>query len=148
MCLQSSDELCARHSGPALTCLRRRAAPGQKNNTTKSLTPAERLHAAVRVLRERFISLAVVSEVQVVFEDPGPERRLRGGNTHKLQRDEQSNAQWDLWPPTEGFTLTQLASEQRRLQSPFPTGLKTHLNPLTIGSEPAGYVSGKAAQVT
>lgn len=132
-------------------CLRRCAAPGQKNNTTKSLTPAERLHAAVRVLRERFISLAVVSEVQVVFEDPGPERRLRGGSTHRThthQCGEQSNAQWDLWPPTEGFTLTQLASELRQLQSPFPTGLKTRLNPLTIGSEPAGYVSGKVAPVT
>lgn len=51
------------------------------NNITKSLSPAERLHAAVRVLRQRLVSLAVVSEVQVVFEDAGPECRLRGG-TH------------------------------------------------------------------
>lgn len=35
------------------------------------------VHAAVRVLRERFISFTVVSEVQMVFEDSGPQGSLK-----------------------------------------------------------------------
>lgn len=53
---------------------------------TESLFGAVCLHAAVRVLRQRFISLVVVAEVQVVLENPSPERCLGEEETHILKR--------------------------------------------------------------
>lgn len=39
------------------------------------------VHAAVGVLGQSFVSFTVVSQIQVMFEDPRPQRRLRA-DTH------------------------------------------------------------------